>query len=192
MTILILGLILFLGTHSIRIVASEWRNVQVARHGEMTWKGGYALASLLGFGLIVWGFGMARLQPQVLWQPPAGMRHLSALLMLASFILLAATYVPRNRIKAAVHHPMLLATVIWAVAHLLANGKLAGVILFGSFLLWSVLALRASHQRDRAAGTVYPAGTLNATLTTVAVGGILWGVFAYWLHGLLIGVRPFA
>lgn len=192
MTILILGLALFLGTHSIRIVANEWRNVQVARHGEMAWKGGYALASLLGFGLIIWGFGVARMSPQVLWQPPAGMRHLSSLLMLACFILLAATYVPRNRIKAAVHHPMLLATVIWALAHLLTNGTLADVLLFGSFLLWSVLALRASHRRDRAAGTVYPAGTLSATFSAVAVGTVLWGVFAYWLHGLLIGVDPFA
>ena len=192
MTILILGLALFLGTHSIRIVADEWRNAQVARHSEMAWKGGYALASLLGFGLIIWGFGMARMSPQVLWQPPAAMRHLSSLLMLASFVLLAATYVPRNRIKAAVHHPMLLATVVWAVAHLLTNGTLADVILFGSFLLWSVLALRASHQRDRAAGTVYPAGTLSATFASVAVGGVLWGMFAYWLHGLLIGVHPFA
>jgi uncharacterized membrane protein len=192
MTILILGLVIFLGTHSIRIVANEWRNVQVARHGEMTWKGGYALASLLGFGLVIWGFGMARMSPQVLWQPPAGMSHLGALLMLASFVLLAATYVPRNRIKAAVHHPMLLATVVWAVAHLLTNGTLADMILFGSFLLWSVLALRASHQRDRAAGTVYPAGTLSATLTTVVAGGILWGLFAFLLHGLLIGVHPFA
>ena len=190
--ILILGLALFLGTHSIRTVAGEWRNVQVARHGETAWKGGYALASLLGFGLIIWGFGMARMAPQVLWQPPTAMRHLSSLLMLTSFILLAATYVPRNRIKAAVHHPMLLATVIWALAHLLANGTLADVILFGSFLLWSVLALRASHQRDRAAGTVYQAGTLSATFATIAVGVVLWGLFAYWLHGLLIGVHPFA
>lgn len=192
MTILILGLILFLGTHSIRIVANDWRNAQVARYGEMRWKGIYALASLLGFVLIVWGFGQGRMQSPELWTPPAGMRHLSSLLMLVSFVLLAAAYVPRNRIKTALHHPMLLGAKVWALAHLLSNGKLIDVILFGSFLIWSVLAFRAARQRDRAAGTVYRDGTMGGTLATVAVGLVLWGLLAAWLHVVLIGVHPFA
>lgn len=192
MTLLILGLVLFLGTHSIRIIAPEWRKTQLARHGETAWKGGFALLSLLGFGLLVWGFGVARQEPQpLLWTAPAGLRHLSALLMLAAFVLLAATYVPRNRIKARLHHPMLLATKVWAGAHLLVNGKLADVILFGAFLLWAVLAFRASRRRDRAEGTVYPAGTLGGTLATIVAGVAGWALFAFWLHGLLIGVRPF-
>lgn len=191
MAILILGLILFLGTHSIRIVADDWRATQLARHGEAAWKGVYALASLLGFGLLIWGFGLARQEPVVLWQPPVFMRHISALLTLPAFVLLVAAYVPRNRIKAALHHPMLLGTKLWALAHLLANGTLADVILFGAFLLWAVLASRAARQRDRAAGTVYPAGTLGGTLATVGVGFAAWAAFALWLHGVLIGVRPF-
>ncbi|MBC7858468.1 MAG: NnrU family protein [Burkholderiaceae bacterium] len=191
MAILILGLILFLGTHSIRIVADDWRATQRARHGEAAWKGVYALASLLGFGLLIWGYGLARQEPLVLWQPPVFTRHLSALLTLPAFVLLAAAYVPRNRIKAALHHPMLLGTKLWALAHLLANGTLADVILFGGFLLWAALAFRAARQRDRAAGAVYPAGTLSGTLATVGVGFAAWAVFALWLHGVLIGVRPF-
>jgi uncharacterized membrane protein len=191
MAILILGLILFLGTHSIRIVADGWRTTQLARHGETAWKGVYALVSLLGFGLLIWGFGLARQAPVVLWQPPVFMRHIAALLTLPAFVLLVAAYIPRNRIKSALHHPMLLGTKLWALAHLLANGTLADVILFGGFLLWAVLAFRAARQRDRAAGTVYPAGTLGGTLATVGVGFAAWAAFALWLHGVLIGVRPF-
>ncbi len=192
MTILLLGLILFLGTHSVRIVAEPWRQRQLARQGEAAWKGVISLLSLLGFGLIIWGFGLARHEPVQLWQPPVFLRHLSALFMLAFFVLLAAAYVPRNRIKAAVHHPMVLGTKLWAFGHLLANGKLADVVLFGAFLLWAVLDFRSARQRDRAAGTTYPAGTLGGTLATLAVGLLAFVVFAFWLHGVLIGVRPFA
>lgn len=191
MAILILGLILFLGTHSIRIFADDWRAAQLARHGEAAWKGVYALASLLGFGLLIWGYGLARQEPLVLWQPPLFTRHIAALLTLPAFVLLVAAYIPRNRIKAALRHPMLLGTKLWAAAHLLANGTLADVILFGGFLLWAALAFRAARQRDRAAGTVYPAGTLGGTLATVGVGFAAWAAFALWLHGVLIGVRPF-
>ncbi|MBJ7312869.1 NnrU family protein [Rugamonas sp. CCM 8940] len=191
MTILLLGLILFLGTHSIRIVAEPWRQRQLVRQGQAAWKGVFSLVSLLGFGLIIWGFGLARQQPVVLWQPPVFLRHLNGLFMVVAFVLLAATYVPRNRIKAAVHHPMMLATKVWAFGHLLANGKAADVLLFGAFLLWAALAFRAARQRDRAAGTSYPAGTLSGTLTTIAVGLLGFVVFAFWLHGVLIGVRPF-
>lgn len=122
--------------------------------------------------------------------PPRGMRHLAALLTLIAFVLLAATYVPRNAIKARLHHPMVLAVKVWALAHLLANGNLADVLLFGSFLLWAAFSFRAARQRDRAARTTYPAGTTAGTVTTVVVGLAAWAVFAFWAHGLLIGVRP--
>ncbi|MES2264584.1 MAG: NnrU family protein [Pseudomonadota bacterium] len=191
MTILILGLIIFLGAHSVRIVADDWRTAMRARLGEMTWKGLYSVVSIAGFALIVWGFGLARQAPTFLWHPPTAMRHLAALLTLISFILLAAAYVPRNGIKARLHHPMVLAVKVWALAHLLANGTLADVILFGSFLVWAVLCFRASRRRDRRLGTTYPAGTTGGTLATIAVGGAAWVLFAFWLHGLLIGVRPF-
>lgn len=192
MTILILGLVLFLGTHSIRIFADDWRAAQRTRLGAGPWKLGYSLASLIGFALIVWGFGMARLAPLVVWSPPTAMRHIAALLTLIAFVLLVATYVPRNSIKARVHHPMALAVTVWAFAHLLANGTLADLILFGSFLVWAKWSFLSARKRDRKAGTRYPAGTLGGTVVAVAVGVVAWVVFALWLHRLLIGVQPFA
>jgi len=188
--ILILGSVLFLGVHSTRIVADGWRTAMIGRMGEMPWKAGYAVLSIVGFVLIVWGFSLARQQPVQLWMPPRGMRHLAALLTLIAFVLLAATYVPRNAIKARLHHPMVLAVKVWALAHLLAAGNLAHVVLFGAFLVWAALSFRAARARDRAAGTVYPAGTAAGTGMTVVVGVAGWAVFAFWAHGYLIGVRP--
>jgi uncharacterized membrane protein len=191
MTILILGLLLFLGVHSTRIFADDWRTAQLKRRGEGPWKGIYALLSLAGFGMIIWGFGLARQQPVVLWMPPVGMRHVAALLTLIAFVLLVATYVPRNAIKSSMHHPMLLAVKVWAFAHLLSNGKLADLLLFGAFLGWAIVCFISARKRDRAAGTQYPAGTLGGTVATVVVGAAAWAGFAFWLHGALIGVRPF-
>jgi uncharacterized membrane protein len=141
--------------------------------------------------LIVWGFGLARRNPVYLWEAPMGMRHLAGALLLIAFVLLVATYVPRNSIKARLHHPMVLAVMVWALAHLLANGNLADVVLFGSFLVWAVFSFLAARQRDRVAGTVYPAGTMAATAITVVVGLAFWALFAFWAHGYLFGVRPF-
>jgi uncharacterized membrane protein len=191
MGMLILGLVLFLGVHSTRIVADGWRTTMMGRLGEGPWKGLYALLSLIGFVLLVWGYGLARQQPVALWQPPAGMRHLAALLMLIAFVLLAATYVPRNAVKARLHHPMVLAVKVWALAHLLSNGNLADVLLFGGFLLWAVLSFRAARARDRATAASYAAGSAAGTAMTLLVGIAAWAVFAFWGHALLIGVRPF-
>jgi uncharacterized membrane protein len=165
MTYLILGLAIFLGVHSVRIVADGWRTQTRARVGEGAYKGIYSLLSLLGFGLIIWGFGVARETPVMLWMPPVGMRHAASLLTLIAFILLAAAYVPGNAIKARVHHPMVLGVKTWALAHLLANGSVAHVVLFGAFLLWAVLNFIAARRRDRAQGTQYPAGTTAGTVT---------------------------
>jgi uncharacterized membrane protein len=187
---LILGLVLFLGAHSVRIAAEDWRTAMRARLGAGAWKGLYSLVSIAGFGLIVWGFGQARLDPQVMWVPPLPMRHIAALLVLVAFIFLAAAYVPRNAIKSRLHHPMVLSVKVWALAHLLANGKLADIVLFGAFLLWAVLDFRSARQRDRAAGTLYPQGTMAGTLATVAVGVAAWAGFAFWGHQWLIGVAP--
>ena len=187
---LILGLVLFLGVHSVRIVADGWRTQMRARLGEGAWKGLYSVASVVGLVLVVWGYGLARQQPVVLWNPPVGMRHAASLLTLIAFVLLAATYVPRNAIKARLHHPMVLGVKVWALAHLLSNGNLADVLLFGSFLLWAVLSFRAARQRDRAQGTVYAAGSAAGTAATVVVGAAAWASFAFWAHAWLIGVAP--
>jgi uncharacterized membrane protein len=191
MVYLMAGLVIFLGVHSVRIVADGWRMRTLARVGEGAYKGVYSLLSLLGFALIIYGFGVARETPVLLWTPPVGMRHAASLFTLVAFVLLAAAYVPRNGIKARVHHPMVLGVKAWALAHLLANGNLAHVLLFGSFLAWGVLCFIASRRRDRATGTQYAAGTLSATAITVVAGGLAWMAFALHLHGWLIGIRPF-
>jgi uncharacterized membrane protein len=191
MTALIVGLVIFLGVHSVRIVAEPWRTGVRARIGENAWKGAYSLASLAGFVLLLWGYGQARLDPVPLWAPMLWARHLAALLMLVSFILLAAAYVPGNGIKARVHHPMVIGVKVWAFAHLLANHTLADLLLFGSFLAWAVLDFRSARQRDRAAGTVYAPGSLPKTLVAVVAGTVVWAVFSFWAHGVLFGVRPF-
>lgn len=190
MTWLVLGLVLFLGAHSVRIVAEGWRGRFIARIGEQPWKGLYSLVSVAGFILLVWGYGQARLDPVVLWVPPLPMRHVAALLVLVAFIMLPAAYVPGNGIKARLRHPMILSVKVWALAHLLANGNLADAVLFGAFLLWAILDFRAARQRDRAQGTVYPPGTASRTALTVAIGVAAWVVFAFWGHRVLIGVAP--
>ena len=191
MIYLILGLVIFLGVHSLRMVADGWRTQTRARLGEGAFKGVYSVISVLGFALLVWGFGQARQMPVQLWSPPTFMRHLALLLTLISFVLLAAAYVPGNTIKARVHHPMVLGVKVWAFGHLLANGNLAHVVLFGSFLAWAVWNFVASRRRDRAQGVQYPPGTGGATAVTVVVGVGAWLIFALVLHGWLIGVRPF-
>ena len=190
MLYLVLGLVLFLGMHSVRIVADGWRTQTMARLGAGAWKGLYSLASAAGLVLIVWGYGLARQQPVVLWLPPVGMRHAAALLTLITFILLVAAYVPRNAIKARLHHPMVLGVKVWALAHLISNGNLADVVLFGAFLLWAVLDFRAARQRDRAQATVYASGTAAGTVATLVVGAVAWAAFAFWAHAMLIGVAP--
>jgi len=190
MMYLIAGLVLFLGVHSTRVFADDWRNQTLARIGEKPFKGVYSLLSLAGFVLLLWGYGQARQLGVMLWNPPTAMRHIAALLTLLAFVLWAASGVPRNQIKAKLHHPMVLSVKVWALAHLLANGSLADTVLFGSFLLWAVVLFAASRKRDRREQTVYPAGTASMTIVTVVAGLAFWAVFAFWLHRLLIGVSP--
>lgn len=190
MTLLIAGLISFLGVHSLRIFADDWREAQIARQGASAYKGVYSLASLAGLVLIVIGYGQARSAPIPLWDPPLWARHLSALLMLFAFVLITAAYVPRNHIRPAVKHPMVLGVKIWAAGHLLANGALADVLLFGGFLVWAVFNFRAARRRDRLLGRSDAEGTLAGNVATIVIGTALWAVFAMYLHSWLIGVRP--
>ena len=190
MLMLIAGLLVFLGVHSFRINGENWRTALIATRGEGPYKGMYSLVSAIGLGLLIWGYGLARQEPVVLWQPIGWTRHLAALLMLISFVMLAAAYVPGNGIKSSLKHPMVLGVKVWALAHLLANNTLADVLLFGSFLVWAVVDFRSSRQRDRKAGTVYAPGSLPRTAITVVIGVLGWAVFSFWAHALLIGVKP--
>lgn len=191
MLVLILGLAIFLGVHSIRIVADGWRSAMIARIGEKGWKAGYAIASIVGFVLIVRGYGIARESATLLWVSPVGVRHLTGMLTAIAFVLIAASYVPRNRIKTLVGHPMLAGVMVWAVAHLLMNGTVHAVVLFGAFLVWSLVDFVVSRTRDRRDGVRYPAGGLSGDAVAIVAGLVVWAVFAGFLHGWLIGVRPF-
>ena len=191
MTYLILGLILFLGIHSVRIFADSFRTRTIERIGPSAWKGIYTVVSLAGFALLCYGYGLSRGEPGVIWNPPAWTRHVTALLMLVSFILLAAAYVRGNHIKARVGHPMVLGVKVWAFAHLLSNGRTGDVVLFGAFLAWAVADYISSRRRDRAAGTVYVTLGASRDAIVVVAGIVGYVVFALWLHLWLIGVKPF-
>lgn len=186
MATLVLGLILFLGVHSISIVNAAWRDRMAGRLGEMPWKAVYALVAIVGLVLVIQGYGAARYDPVILYSPPGWLRHLAFLLLLPVFPLLLAAYLP-GRIKRAVKHPMVLAVKLWAFAHLLANGALADLLLFGGFLAWAV-AERVSLKR-RAPRPIPGAPDSNTNDVIAVVGGLLiFAVFFAWLHEVLIGV----
>lgn len=191
MIALVAGLLVFLGAHSIRIVADDWRSARIARIGAGPWRGLYSLVSLAGIALIVWGYASARAEPIVLWSPPAWTRYATSLLVLPSFVLIVAGNMRGTKMKAALGHPMVLGTKLWAFAHLLSNGTLADVLLFGGFLAWAIVAYASLRRRDRAAAVVYPEGRIQRDIVASVIGTIAWFVFGYWLHGWLIGVRPF-
>lgn len=191
MTWLAVGVILFLISHSVGVAAPAWRARQIDRIGIGPWKLAYTAASLVSVVLIVWGYGMARADPAVVWASPAWARHAAALLSVVGFVLIAAAYVPRTKMKAALGHPMTAGVALWALGHLLVNGRLNAVILFGALFLWSAVVFVTRRARDRAAGTTYPPGSLAQDAIAVVAGIVAALVFALWLHGPLIGIRPF-
>ena len=190
MTILILGLVVFIGAHSFTM-AREVRAQAVARLGEGPYRGLYSLVSLIGVVLIIWGFGAYRAGGYIqVWNPPVWTRHLALPVVWVAFVAFASAYLP-GRIRRALKHPMLAGLKIWAFAHLLANGDLGSILLFGSLLAWAVVARISTKRRDEVvdhAGPVAaPAGWRNDILA-VAIGTVLYLVFLIWLHPLLIGV----
>ncbi len=186
---LILGLVLFLGAHSVSIVRPAWRAQAVDRLGEVPWKLGYGAVSLVGLVLIVSGYGAVRAaDPTLLYQLPVWMRHVTLLLMVPAFPLVLAAYLP-GRIQRTVKHPMLLAVKVWATAHLLANGTLADVLLFGSFLAWAVADRISLKRRAQPSVPSAPPGRWN---DLIAIGGglALYVAFILFLHRWLFGVSP--
>jgi len=188
MTILIVGLVIFLGVHSVAIVSPDFRNRALQRFGEGAWKGLYGLISLIGFVLIIYGFGLARHTPTVLYTPPFWMRHVTMLLMLPVFPLLFAAYLP-GRIKTSTKHPMLVAVKLWAFAHLLANGLLADVVLFGGFLAWAVLDRISLKRRPPQTLRTAPARRFNDAIA-IALGLAVYALLVFWAHVRLFGVSP--
>lgn len=190
MSLFLAGLVLFLGIHSVAIVAPAWRDARAARN-ERAWKGVYSVVSIVGFVLLLYGYGLARQAPVIVWSPPAALRHFALLVMLPVFPLLLAAYLP-GRIRSAAKHPMLLAVKFWALAHLLANGTLHDMILFGAFLAWAV-ADRIAVKR-RPVPRFVPGAPASAVNDGVALAGglLLYVVFLLWGHRWLIGVSPLA
>ncbi|MBQ0824413.1 NnrU family protein [Microvirga terrae] len=189
MTLLILGLVIFLGMHAFSMARGA-RAALIARIGEGPYKGLYSLVSLAGIVLISVGYGQYRAGGYVpVWDPPVWTRHLALLLVWVAFVCFVAAYLP-GRIKRGLKHPMLVGVKIWALAHLLANGDLGSILLFGSILAWAVLARISVKRRDVAAqhgGTATPAGWRNDVLAVV-IGTAVYLAFVFWLHPWLIGV----
>ena len=191
MILLVAGLALFLGTHLFTALR-EPRAALVGRLGEGGYKGLYSLLSLAGIVLISIGYGRYRAEGWVdVWYPPVWTRHLALTLVLVAFVAMAAAYLP-GRIKSALKHPMLVAVKVWALAHLLANGDLGSILLFGSILAWAVIArITLKRRRDEVrdhAGPIVEAGGVRNDIAAVATGVVAWFVFARWLHPLWIGV----
>lgn len=186
MAYFIVGLLVFLGVHSIAIVAPGWRDATAARMGERPWKGLYSLVSIASFVLLIWGYGIARMDPVVLYTPPAWTRWATAVLMLPVFPLLLAAYLP-GRIKATLKHPMLAAVKFWALAHLLSNGTLADLLLFGGFLAWAIADRISFKRREQRTIRTAPPKPWNDAIAVI-VGLALYFVFMHWLHVRWIGV----
>jgi uncharacterized membrane protein len=188
-TLLVVGLVIFLGMHSFSM-ARRNRAALIASIGEGPYKGLYSVVSLVGIVLIAIGYGQYRASGYVpVWDPPVWTRHLALILVWLAFVCLAAAYLP-GRIKARLKHPMLAGVKIWALAHLLANGDLGSILLFGSILVWAVFARIRAKRRDVAAqhgGTSAPAGWRNDALAVV-IGTVAYLAFVFWLHPWLIGV----
>jgi uncharacterized membrane protein len=186
MLLLIVGLLLFFVPHSVAIAAPEWRERALLQWGEQLWKATYSVLSIAGFVLIIYGFGFARHAPVILYVPPAWLRHVTFVLMVPVFPLLFAAYLP-GRIQTTMKHPMLVAVKIWATAHLLANGMLADVLLFGSFLVWAVFDRISVKRHPRAQSPRLPVSKFNDAIAVI-LGLLVYALFVSRLHASLIGV----
>ncbi|SCB10312.1 NnrU family protein [Rhizobium hainanense] len=190
MALLILGIVLFLGLHLIRVVAPGLRTSLIASLGEGGWKIAYSIASIIALIVLIYGFGQARDMTPI-WSPPFWMSHITILLMLFAMICLIASLLPAGHIAVKTKHPMVLSVKIWALAHLLSNGDGAAILLFAAFLAWGVI-LRISLKRRERAGemTLRPFVSAKYDLYAVVIGVIVWALIIWKLHAWIIGVSP--
>ena len=161
MTLLILGLVLFIGQHSVRLVAPGWREAMIDRVGTNAWRGAYSLVALATLGMVIWGYGIARQESEFLYALPHGTVHLAVFLMLISTILLISSVLPVGRIKQAVKHPLLISVKVWAIAHLLVNGDVASILVFGALLVWAIITLILVKRRGEPAPVPRPPGAMR-------------------------------
>lgn len=189
MTLFVVALLTFLLLHSIRIFAPGWRTNMIEKVGVRSYRAVYSVLAIASFVWLVYAFGESRSVTPMLYYPPVWLAHIAFLLMLFSFILLAVSLCPAGKLAVWTKHPMLAAVKLWAFAHLLANGELNCVILFGGFLAWAVAA-RISAKRQN----VQPRAFKSVIWDIVAViaGIVAYGIFVMYLHEVLIGVSPLA
>jgi uncharacterized membrane protein len=193
MTLLITGIILFLGLHLVRVVAPGFRQSMITSLGESGWKMGYSVVSILTLVLLIYGFGQARQVTGMLYNPPVWMAHIAIALMLIAVICLVASLLPAGHIAVKTKHPMVLSVKIWALSHLLANGETSSVLLFGAFLAWGVILRISLKRRQRAGdGALRPFVSAKYDLYSVIIGVVAWALITFKLHALLIGVSPLA
>lgn len=193
MTLLIVGIILFLGVHLVRVVAPDLRRSMIAHLGEIGWRAGYSVASILTLILLIYGFGQARQVTGMLYNPPVWTAHIAITLMLIAMICLVASLLPAGHIATKTKHPMVLSVKIWALAHLLANGETSSVLLFGAFLAWGVIVRISLKRRERAGEiTLRPFVSAKYDFHAVVIGIVVWALIIWKLHEWLIGVSPLA
>ncbi|MFB2550578.1 NnrU family protein [Ensifer soli] len=191
MALLILGIVIFIGIHLVKAVAPGLRAGVMARGGTGLWHAIHGACALLGIVLIAYGFDQSRATTGMLYNPPRGMAHLALTLMLVACICLVAGFLPPGRIRTVLKHPALVAIKIWAFSHLLANGETNSVLLFSAFLAWAVILRISAKRRVRAGEISYPPFvSYGYDAIAVVAGTLLWGLFIWKLHELLIGVAP--
>lgn len=191
MLILVLGLVIFFCLHSVRLVAPQWREKIMTAHGAMRWKIRFGMITLLATAFIVMGYMQVRLEPVWLWFPPVWTRHLAGLLILVALFFVGSALVPNTTMKKKVGYPMLIAVKIWAFAHLISNGTLADVIIFGSFLVWSIVSFAVYRRRDRKAGVVRDQESgVQFDLAAFTFAMVSWFAIVFYLHQAIIGVSP--
>lgn len=186
MIILVLGLFLFLGIHSVRMVAPQWRDKMLAERGEKFWKAIYSIVSIVGFVLIFWGYGLARSETYFIYQLPNWSKHITILLMFIAFTLLPFN-MRSGRLAPMIKHPFLLAVILWSVGHLISNGDIASIVLFGSFLIWALTNRLSVGKRG---GGPMPTAPLIQDVAAVLIGWVLWALFLFKFHAWLFGVSP--
>jgi uncharacterized membrane protein len=191
MLILVLGLVIFFVVHSVRLLIPNWRDMVATKAGLMSWRVRFSMLSLLSVGLIAMGYGQARLEPVWLWFPPVYMSHISALIMLFALFFLCSAIVPKTTLKRVTGYPVYLAIKLWAFAHLLSNGNLADVLLFGSFLVWAIVSFAVFRRRDRKAGVEAEESSIRFDLIALGFSVASWFTIVIFLHKLVIGVAPF-
>lgn len=185
LAILLIGLVLFLGVHSLRMLAPQWRERQIESSGKNAWQGIYSVVSLASLAIVIYGYAYYQPQAPIIYVTPDWMRHLAFLFMAVSFVSMMIGNLPTGRLKPVLKHPMLLAVMIWAFTHLLVNGDLASIVLFGSLLAWSVWnRIAVSHREE-----VSPqAGPVIYDFAAIVSGLVIWALFVWKLHEWLIGV----